>query len=44
MRTAVLDRWEHADIIIMAAAVADYHVKNVSPREDQAQRADRAAT
>jgi len=30
MRTAVLDRWEKADIIIMAAAVADYHVKNVS--------------
>jgi phosphopantothenoylcysteine decarboxylase/phosphopantothenate--cysteine ligase len=31
MRTAVLDRWEKAGIIIMAAAVADYHVKNVSP-------------
>jgi phosphopantothenoylcysteine decarboxylase/phosphopantothenate--cysteine ligase len=30
MRTAVLDRWEQASIIIMAAAVADYHVKNVS--------------
>jgi phosphopantothenoylcysteine decarboxylase/phosphopantothenate--cysteine ligase len=30
MRTAVLDRWEKADLIIMAAAVADYHVKNVS--------------
>src|SRR5271166_6071528 len=30
MRTAVLDRWEHATLIIMAAAVADYHVKNVS--------------
>ena len=30
MRTAVLDRWEQANIIIMAAAVADYHVKNVS--------------
>jgi phosphopantothenoylcysteine decarboxylase/phosphopantothenate--cysteine ligase len=30
MRTAVLDRWEHADIIIMAAAVADYHVKNAA--------------
>ena len=28
MRTAVLDRWERANIIIMAAAVADYHVKN----------------
>ena len=30
MRTAVLDRWEQASIIIMAAAVADYHVKSVS--------------
>lgn len=30
MRTAVLDRWERATIIIMAAAVADYHVKNTS--------------
>jgi phosphopantothenoylcysteine decarboxylase/phosphopantothenate--cysteine ligase len=30
MRTAVLDRWEQAGIIVMAAAVADYHVKNVS--------------
>jgi phosphopantothenoylcysteine decarboxylase / phosphopantothenate---cysteine ligase len=30
MRTAVLDRWEQASIIIMAAAVADYHVKNAS--------------
>ena len=30
MRTAVLDRWEDADIVIMAAAVADYHVKNAS--------------
>jgi len=30
MRTAVLDRWEHAGIIVMAAAVADYHVKNAS--------------
>ena len=28
MRTAVLDRWEKANLIIMAAAVADYHVKN----------------
>jgi len=28
MRTAVLDRWERAGIIIMAAAVGDYHVKN----------------
>jgi phosphopantothenoylcysteine decarboxylase/phosphopantothenate--cysteine ligase len=30
MRTAVLDRWERAGIIIMAAAVADYHVKNAA--------------
>lgn len=30
MRTAVLDRWEQASVIIMAAAVADYHVKQVS--------------
>jgi phosphopantothenoylcysteine decarboxylase / phosphopantothenate---cysteine ligase len=30
MRTAVLDHWERAGIIIMAAAVADYHVKNAS--------------
>jgi len=28
MRTAVLDRWEQAGFIIMAAAVADYHVKD----------------
>ncbi len=28
MRTTVLDRWEHTSIIIMAAAVADYHVTN----------------
>jgi phosphopantothenoylcysteine decarboxylase/phosphopantothenate--cysteine ligase len=28
MRSAVLDRWEQASLIIMAAAVADYHVKN----------------
>jgi phosphopantothenoylcysteine decarboxylase / phosphopantothenate---cysteine ligase len=33
MRTAVLDRWERASIIIMAAAVADFHVKNVSPEK-----------
>jgi phosphopantothenoylcysteine decarboxylase / phosphopantothenate---cysteine ligase len=33
MRTAVLDRWEQASLIIMAAAVADYHVKNVSPEK-----------
>jgi len=30
MRTAVLDRWERANLVIMAAAVADYHVKNAS--------------
>ena len=30
MRTAVLDRWEQAGFIIMAAAVADYHVKDFS--------------
>jgi phosphopantothenoylcysteine decarboxylase/phosphopantothenate--cysteine ligase len=30
MRTAVLDRWEQASIIVMAAAVADYHVKDIS--------------
>jgi phosphopantothenoylcysteine decarboxylase/phosphopantothenate--cysteine ligase len=30
MRTAVLDRWESASIIIMAAAVGDYQVKNVA--------------
>jgi phosphopantothenoylcysteine decarboxylase/phosphopantothenate--cysteine ligase len=30
MRTAVLDRWEQANFIIMAAAVADYHVKNAA--------------
>jgi phosphopantothenoylcysteine decarboxylase/phosphopantothenate--cysteine ligase len=30
MRTAVLDRWEQANFIIMAAAVADYHVKNLA--------------
>ncbi len=33
MRTAVLDRWERADIIIMAAAVADYHVKRVANKK-----------
>ena len=33
MRSAVLDRWEKASIILMAAAVADYHVKNVSPQK-----------
>ena len=33
MRSAVLDRWEQADIIVMAAAVADYHVKNVAPEK-----------
>ena len=43
MRTAVLDRWEKASIIIMAAAVADYHVKNAVAGKDQAQRADGSA-
>lgn len=33
MRTAVLDRWEQASMIIMAAAVADYHAKNVAPEK-----------
>ncbi len=40
MRTAVLDRWEQASMIIMAAAVADYHVKSVCDREDQAHERD----
>jgi phosphopantothenoylcysteine decarboxylase/phosphopantothenate--cysteine ligase len=30
MRTAVLERWAQAGIIIMAAAVGDYHVKNAA--------------
>ena len=30
MHAAVLDRWQQAGMIIMAAAVADYHVKNLS--------------
>ena len=33
MRSAVLDRWEQADVIIMAAAVADFHVKNAAPEK-----------
>ena len=33
MRTAVLDRWEKTGIIIMAAAVGDYHVKNAAPEK-----------
>ncbi len=33
MRTAVLDRWEQASIIVMAAAVADYHVKSFAPEK-----------
>ncbi len=33
MRTAVLDRWEQASLIIMAAAVGDYHDKTVSPEK-----------
>ena len=30
MRTAVLDRWEQTNFIIMAAAVGDYHVTNAA--------------
>jgi phosphopantothenoylcysteine decarboxylase/phosphopantothenate--cysteine ligase len=30
MRSAVLDRWERVGVIIMAAAVSDYHIKNAS--------------
>ncbi len=30
MRAAVLDHWQQASIVIMAAAVSDYHVTNVS--------------
>ncbi len=30
MRTAVLDRWEQTSLIIMAAAVADFHVKTAA--------------
>ena len=44
MRTAVLDRWEQTSLIIMAAAVADYHVEDGVGGEDQAQRADGAGT
>src|SRR5579864_5351067 len=33
MRSAVLDRWEHTSIVVMAAAVADYHVANASPQK-----------
>jgi phosphopantothenoylcysteine decarboxylase/phosphopantothenate--cysteine ligase len=33
MRTAVLDRWERSSFVIMAAAVADYHVKNFTPEK-----------
>ena len=32
MRTAVLDRWERAEIIIMAAAVGDYQVKTATKK------------
>ena len=44
MRTAVLDRWEQASFIIMAAAVADYHVKNASRGKNQARRSTGIAT
>jgi len=30
MRAAVLDRWQQSSMIVMAAAVADYHVKDVA--------------
>jgi phosphopantothenoylcysteine decarboxylase/phosphopantothenate--cysteine ligase len=33
MRRAVLDRWQQAGLIIMAAAVGDYRVKNASPEK-----------
>jgi phosphopantothenoylcysteine decarboxylase / phosphopantothenate---cysteine ligase len=33
MRNAVLDRWERASFIFMAAAVGDYHVKNSSSQK-----------
>ncbi len=33
MRTAVLDRWDRAGIILMAAAVSDYHVKDPSAQK-----------
>ncbi len=44
MRTAVLDRWEQASIIIMAAAVADYHVKNVATEKIKRKGRDGVAT
>jgi phosphopantothenoylcysteine decarboxylase/phosphopantothenate--cysteine ligase len=33
MRNAVLDRWEKSSLILMAAAIGDYHIKNVSPEK-----------
>ena len=33
MRTAVLDRWERTSIVVMAAAVGDYHVKNAAAKK-----------
>ena len=33
MHAAVLDRWEQAGLIVMAAAVGDYRVKNASPEK-----------
>ena len=33
MRAAVLERWHQASIVIMAAAVADYHVANLTPEK-----------
>ena len=38
MRTAVLDRWEQSSIIIMAAAVADFHVKDAAPEKIKRKR------
>jgi phosphopantothenoylcysteine decarboxylase/phosphopantothenate--cysteine ligase len=29
----VLDRWEHTSIVIMAAAVGDYHMKNAAAKK-----------
>jgi phosphopantothenoylcysteine decarboxylase / phosphopantothenate---cysteine ligase len=44
MRTAVLDRWEQAGFIIMAAAVADYHVKNTASEKIKRNGPIRTAT
>jgi phosphopantothenoylcysteine decarboxylase/phosphopantothenate--cysteine ligase len=39
MRAVALDRWEQASFIIMAAAVADFRVKDVSPEKIKRQGA-----